>query len=433
MSVVIDKVSQYTAREMAVEKFVVIEGYGLGTKFLDTDNYYQVTIHNVAEFINGMTEEPIQPKDISFMQFKSILEESVYRPDEDTLYRNEAGYLQCNDWRPAQIQPMDATTAFQKVQPFLNYLEDGFGEHGQYIARFLAFKLQHPLKKPHVILYLYGGQGSGKTTIANIIEAVFGSRAISRVSDASQLGSMSAIDIWKRTLLIVEEVEVKTGSGIANTIKAMTGAEAADSHRKGEHFKQHLIPANLIMLSNNPPSLLDKDDRRFFVKRMATQPDPERYFSNFYHWLKEQNGLEAISGYLKNLDVSDFNLSDRPPMTMEKELACGKATQQDILDALEIIELRPKKLLWLPSDFKDVFNNGNRVMHVLDEIGLEQALLPKRAKVANLTEAQTKRLFILAGHVLEKDVHKKNAWVVKCPDGTGVLAKDTLMIRECEY
>ena len=108
------------------------------------------------------------------------------------------------------------------------------------------------LDKPHTGLYLFGAQGTGKSTIAHILERVFGTTAVMRIADQSKLASMSNVDIWSEPADI-EEVDVSIQDKLSNTIKSFMGTSHVDADRKHEHFGSYFIPANLIMLSSNLP------------------------------------------------------------------------------------------------------------------------------------------------------------------------------------
>ena len=286
------------------------------------------------------------------------------------------------------------------------------------MINWLAWQYQRPLEKPHTGLYLFGTQGTGKSTIAHILEKVFGSTAVMRIADQNKLGSMSNVDIWARTLLIVEEVEVAIKDRLANTIKSFMGTSYVDADRKHEHFGSHFIPANLIMLSNNPPTMLEKDDRRWYVKEMVPQPYPETYFKQFYHWL-ERWGYGAIAHLLATTDISDMSLSDRPLWTQEKALACDMATKQDVLDVQKMIE-EADGIVVTAHYFGEVCN-GNRLMHVLDAVGLKVVNLNfisgrTRSKAQGFTEAECKRLFVLKDARVFQDADDQNTWKISLGD-----------------
>ena len=241
-------------------------------------------------------------------------------------------------------------------------------------------------------------------------------RAVMRIADQSKLGSMSSVDIWSRTLLVVEEVEISIKDKLANTIKSFMGTDNVDADRKHEHFGRHFIPANLIMLSNNPPTMLEKDDRRWYVREMKPQSDPVQYFKELYAWLEGEGGHEAVAHLLATTDISDMNLSDRPRWTDEKALACDMATKQDVLDVQKLVE-QANGYVFTADYFAEVCN-PNRLFHIAGEVGLRVVNLntlsgKSRACATGFSEAECKRLFVAADAEVFQDSRQQNRWMLR--------------------
>lgn len=221
---------------------------------------------------------------------------------------------------------------------------------------------------------------------------------------------------------------------LANTIKSYTGTDRVDGGRKNEHFKQYRIPANLIMLSNHAPTLLEKDDRRFFVKRMKARNDPA-YFSELYRWLQDEDGYGAVAYLLAKTDISGMRLSDRPPITPEKEAACDLATKQDVLDVQQLVE-ESDAWVFTTAAFERICN-GNRLMHIAEQCGLERVNLAeqegKRVSIkGHLTEAEAKRLYVVTGSVLFKDSRDNNSWKVRYGDEVHLLTDKLAKNGHCD-
>ena len=248
-------IQKFVAINQALARFFVVSGSGQGMRFYDPVTQAQLTIHNVVNWINQRigTDEFLGWGELVQKRWRALLPEAQYRPHQPPVFAIEPGLYVRNIWSAPEIEP----SAAADPTLFLEFLDHAIGrdERG-YLIKWLAWQYQKPLEKPHTGIYLYGPQGTGKGTIANVLEAVFGSSAVMRIADQSKLGSMSNVDIWSRTLLVVEEVEVSIKDKLANTIKSFMGNDYVDADRKNEHFGRHFIPANLIMLSNNPPTML---------------------------------------------------------------------------------------------------------------------------------------------------------------------------------
>jgi len=106
---------------------------------------------------------------------------------------------------------------------------------------------------------------------AETLEAIFGKSAVTSVGDQSAMNSLSSVDKWTRTWLIVQEMSIKAGSDVYNTIKTMSTSDSTMAARKGEHFKMHKTPAQIMMMmmSNHAPSFIEANDRRFFISEWS--------------------------------------------------------------------------------------------------------------------------------------------------------------------
>ena len=416
-------IPKFVAINQALARFFVVSGSGQGMRFYDPVTQAQLTIHNVANWINQRIgpDEFLGWGELVQKRWRALLPEAQYRPHQPPVFAIEPDLYVRNIWSAPQIEP----AAEADPTLFLEFLDHAMGrEEREYVIKWLAWQYQKPLEKPHTGIYLYGPQGTGKGTIANVLEAVFGSSAVMRIADQSKLGSMSSVDIWSRTLLVVEEVDVSIKDKLANTIKSFMGTSWVDADRKHEHFGRHFIPANLIMLSNNPPTMLDGDDRRWYVKEMTPQAEPVQYFKELYAWL-DDDGHAAVAHLLAVTDISDMNLSDRPRWTDEKALACDMATKQDVLDVLKLVE-QANGYVFTADYFKEVCN-PNRLFHIAHEVGLKVINLnvlsgKYRSCATGFTEAECRRLFVVVDAAVFQDPQQQNQWRLQHGDQICSLA-----------
>lgn len=416
----------FEAIKAARGRFLVVSGAGQGMIFYDPLNDRIVTVHNVAQWINDRTEATVSWKRVAYEQWRSLVPTDAYRPNQPVVFEDAEGFNFKNIWVAPKVEPaLDA-----KAEPFIEFLNFAVGEaKAAYLIDWFAWQYQRPLDKPHTALYIYGAQGSGKNTIHTTMELVFGSSAVQMCADPDKLKSMSAVDLWSRTLLFTDECEVSINSSLYHQIKSMTGKDYTDADRKHQHFGRHHVPANLVMLSNHSPTFLEKDDRRFYVVEMHPRENFEQYFNGYYRWLRDQSGAAEVAGLLAQRDISHLTLAGRPPMTPEKEKALGLATHQDTLDVQHRIQ-ELGRIVFLPEDFSkgtDALVKPARLQHILDEVGLEAVDLnkisgSKRSQAQGFTEAQSKRILILKGAEVFQDSNDHNAWKVKFGGGTWTLS-----------
>jgi hypothetical protein len=290
--------------------------------------------------------------------YQPIILSPVYRPNKGRVVGLH-GNLYPNLWRRPSVQPANVSS-----KPFTDHLVKMLGSKAKadYLVKMLAYRYQtHEVKaKPHVCFYFYGLVGGyGKSLFASTVEKVFGKTATMSVMDQTALDSMSAIDMWTRTWVIVQEVDVKKGSTNYNKIKTMTGGDSFAAARKGEHFKDYETPAQLMMLSNDPPHFLEPNDRRFFVSQWQcefdTPTDKDRYFNDYVDWLEHQGGYSAIANLLNTTNITKVDVAAPAMMTQEKEQVISMGADECVSACLDIIEENPNQLLFTTSDFMRTF------------------------------------------------------------------------------
>ena len=189
----------------------------------------------------------------------------------------------------------------------------GSNECATYIINFLAHMLQHPEKKPGIIIVLLGSQGTGKGTFFNLLRK-----------------------IWSRTTLQVNDVDHVVGNFNAvleqNYVVCMDEALFAGERKKLERLKSLITEPVLRIEQKYQPSRtiasfhrffaasnseqfahIEKDDRRFvFLKVSDSQKCNPEYFDAIHKLLDDGAVISAMVYDLLQIDLSSFNPRLRP-------------------------------------------------------------------------------------------------------------------------
>lgn len=362
-------------------KFVYTGQRGSQPVFLDLETMTSaLTKQHLMHFLIGFGASWDEARDIlkySGRDLRPVAEKRLYRPyKRQVVYFGGLYFL--NLWQ----QPIVAPNPSLSATPFFEHLLLTLGseEKANYLIDALALRFQqrNSTSKPHIAFYLYGeAQGQGKSLFARTIRQVFGDSAIRIAPSADKLKSMSAVDMWTRTWLVTEETEVKRGSELYDTIKSYTGMDCTESDRKNTHFETYEIPAQLIMLSNNVPSFIETNDRRFFVSKWDTGlrgDEKKAYFDGYISWL-ENGGFDAIAGLLETRVIT--NDMYREAMTTKEKLQAQNLASDECVESLkDLLADMPKNRLFLPNDFDDVWEEhnikGNQKKHKLAAAGLKK-------------------------------------------------------------
>ncbi len=303
-----------------------------------------------------------------------LCKEVVYKPEENPVVRVD-GFLFRNSWIRPLVQPSEESS-----KPFEDHLLRAMGcqDKVEYFLDLLAFKYQKPNEpKPHAVVYLYQAEGGhGKSLLATTLRHVFGESAV-KIAPEAKLNSGSKVMLWTSTFLIAEEANVGRGSDIYDTIKTYSGTDELFDDMKHAHFQKHAIPANLIMISNNPPNFLEAHDRRFFVSEWKIDLEGDAhtaYFNEYVAWL-ESGGYAAIAGLLSRRDVKR-EMYAPVPMTDEKVRAMSMSLDGCVRELLDAMEDNPRALVFDQDNFSSTFEKFQvkdaQIKYKMQEAGLRQ-------------------------------------------------------------
>ena len=294
-----------------------------------------------------------------------------------------------NTWKPYPFKPVRGLSLAEiksDAMPFLNHLkmmatsekdtDDEAATKVYWLVQLLARKHQmyEPDKKLHVVLYLYGGQGSGKTGFGRMLAGLFGEHAVQSTGELTDFASKSSIDLWVREWLHVDEVDVKAGSSAYNTIKTRTGNDTATADKKNKDFSDYRIPANLVMTSNHAPNFLEADDRRHLVinwdHKFESNEAKSAYMKTYHEWMLSEEGLQAITNYLHSIEIT-LCIADTPPITWEKRDAIGLSVNAEKLLLEEVLNQNGGKHAWSFSSLCHRLPRikPNQLKHLLSECG----------------------------------------------------------------
>tara|TARA_R110000737_G_scaffold104301_2_gene137497 strand:+ start:683 stop:2038 length:1356 start_codon:yes stop_codon:yes gene_type:complete len=378
--------NKYQLADWLRSRFYFIKQQGGQTIYYDAETGVRslTKMHLVEHLISqGMhSDDPLSTglEIINNVFFTPIVLQEVYLPRRPKVV-NIQGNHHLNSWSEPKIEPDNTINA----KPFVEHLERMLGSKAKadYLIDMVAYRYQNPKmlndQKPHVAFYLYGEKhGYGKGLFAGTLEAVFGESAVTKVIDQSALNSMSAVDVWTRTWVVVEEVDVKKGSTDYNRLKTMIGGGAFSAARKGEHFRKHESPAQLFMLSNHAPTFIEPNDRRFFISEWTTvfesAEEKNNYFSTYAAWLKEEGGYSAIASLLAKRDISQVKIEAPAMMTEEKQAVVSLMTDRAVEEIKLIMEEQPAAICFTADAFKSIWDDHdvpkNQQKYKLSEAGL---------------------------------------------------------------
>ena len=229
----------------------------------------------------------------------------------------EKGTASINTWSEPKYRMAkgNESPAFMR---FLEYVIPKEEERSVFLD-WLAWVLQHEDEKPAWAIMLYSEkQGTGKSTLADVLKELFGGRNTGRINGVSKLVGRFNKEVLENKLVIVEEVEVKRGSPQANSLKSLVTEDSTMVEAKHLPAYVENIYCAFLMTTNHLPLWLEESDRRFFIMEFDHQgyanggQDYEKFTAlvgDLKNQLKTPAGIKGIYDQLIVRDVpSDFGL-----------------------------------------------------------------------------------------------------------------------------
>lgn len=229
----------------------------------------------------------------------------------------EKGTASVNTWEIPKYRLIEGrqNPAFMK---FIEYVMPREDERNVFLD-WLSWVLQYEDQKPAWSVMLYSEkQGTGKSTLADVLKALFGNQNTGRINGVSKLVGRFNKEVLENKLVIVEEVEVKRGSPQANSLKSLVTEDSTMVEAK--HLPAYVedIYCAFLMTTNHLPLWLEESDRRFFIMEFDHEgyanggAEYDRFtklVGNLKNQLRSDAGIKGIYDQLMARDVSpDFGL-----------------------------------------------------------------------------------------------------------------------------
>lgn len=175
---------------------------------------------------------------------------------------------------------------------FIEYLLP-IAKEREYFLDWLAAKAQNMGFRGAAILMIAKQQGTGRTTLADMIETMFGPENVENVPFNKLTGDATYND-WQEKPIIVTNETKDTADSHKSYYKVYEGLkDMIDPRPKKERINPKYgmqristVYSSYIMFSNHDNALaVAANDRRFFVVRNALLPAPPQYFVDLNNWL----------------------------------------------------------------------------------------------------------------------------------------------------
>jgi hypothetical protein len=287
---------------------------------------------------------------------------------------------------------------------FLDYLLPS-DEEREYFTNWLAAKCQNLGFRGAAILMIAKQQGTGRTTLADMIEKMIGTENVENVPFARLTGDGQFNDWMEKPLIVTNETKDTSEKGYYKVYESLK--EYIDPRPKRERINPKygqqrisMVHSSYLMFSNHDNALaVAGNDRRFYVMRNATIPATPSYFTKLNEWLEVEDihgkskWARSVWRWLQKREIDIEALLAPAPSTAAKEqmIIASKSPLQVAIET--IIKMTPGDFV-ATYKIKEVLR-ANAVRLNLHELPSYEYQV--RAIVSNLTTTAGKATISVEG------------------------------------
>jgi hypothetical protein len=272
---------------------------------------------------------------------KAIANEFFYSPDtvcfqgiEFNPRTTTPGYL--NLWIKPVIQLKEGNSDL--INQFLfEIICNSDRDVYEYLIHYLAHALQRPWEKPGVMITLLGGQGTGKGTFGQILRGIWGPSFLQIHKMDSITGSFNG-SLERAFIVFVDEALFVGNRSGTDALKSLVTEPIIEVNEKYQPQRQ-IASYHRFFLATNATHLkhTDRDDRRDLSLRLSEARKGDHAYWQNIHRDMATGGIEAFAAELMEMDISAFNVRDKPstPELLEQKLFSLDGIAQWWFDSLQ--------------------------------------------------------------------------------------------------
>ena len=216
-----------------------------------------------------------------------------------------------NLWEGPTIDPVPGTWLL--IQEFLfNVICNGDNESYIYLLKYIAHALQKPEEKPGVMVILIGGQGIGKGTLGRILQKIWSATYIQVNNIDAVVGTFNAI-LERAYVVFMDEALFAGNRRGTDELKSIVTEPIIQISEKYQPSRQIRSVHRFIAATNADHfKNTERDDRRDFTLRVSEERKGDLAYWTELNTEIEYGGVEAMMHDLLHMDLSGFNVRNKP-------------------------------------------------------------------------------------------------------------------------
>lgn len=216
-----------------------------------------------------------------------------------------------NLWEGPTIIPQEGS--WLEIQEFLfEIICDKDWDSYIYLLFFIAHALQKPEEKPGVMIILLGGQGIGKGTVGRIFRKIWSATYIQINNVEEIVGTFNAI-LERSYIIFMDEALFAGNRRGTDELKSIVTEPIIQISEKYQPSRQIRSVHRFIAATNADHfKNTERDDRRDFTLRVSEARKGDLDYWNELNEEIEYGGVEAMVHDLLAINLSDFNVRQKP-------------------------------------------------------------------------------------------------------------------------
>jgi hypothetical protein len=188
-----------------------------------------------------------------------------------SLYRKQRWDI--NTWHEPEYRRLASSENTRSGScPFSELLAFAISDQRQrnHLLDWISWCLQNEAQKPTWSVLLYSEEkGTGKSTIGEVLEALFGSENTAPVNGIEKLTQRFAADVLGKKLIVAEEVHISSNSIDGNALKDLITNERITVEPKYQSAVTIPQVSCFLFTTNHKPLWLEGGERRYYVIEMS--------------------------------------------------------------------------------------------------------------------------------------------------------------------
>lgn len=175
-------------------------------------------------------------------------------------------------------------------------------KHYEFLLNWFAWLVQQPEQKTGVIVVFASDQGTGKSTLVNVLQKIFGVRCL-QMTNSQHMFTQLGAHLDNRVLIVLNE-----STGVEDQLheELLEGSITDDDEsltEESDEIKSMTTSRNIIKVSNQPWCSPAASGDRFFVPAVSNERIGDHQYFQQLHEEIDDGGVEEFLYFLMNRQI----------------------------------------------------------------------------------------------------------------------------------